>query len=122
MKGMLLSFLMFNKDSYLSQQEFTQLCEEIETQNRKTFDYNQARTIAHYTSFEKLYDIQINVILAAALGYLFSVISNKSMINGFLPFFVICFLAARLEVNYVLPRIKAKVDAYEVVGIRKWKK
>ncbi|VTT35877.1 Uncharacterised protein [Enterococcus casseliflavus] len=122
MKGILISFFMFNNKSYLDKNEFEELCEEIKRQDRKTFDYNHSKIRTQFESFEKLYDLHINVILAAALGYLFSVVSEEVIINKFLFFLIFMFFAARLEINYVLPRMKARVDAYDVIGVKKWKK
>ncbi|MGJ0740225.1 hypothetical protein [Enterococcus casseliflavus] len=122
MKGILISFFMFNNKSYLDKKEFEELCEEIKRQDRKTFDYNHSKIRTQFESFEKLYDLHINVILAAALGYLFSVVSEEVIINKFLFFLIFMFFAARLEINYVLPRMKARVDAYDVIGVKKWKK
>lgn len=111
----------FNKDSVYSKNEFQKLFKQIEKYDRSQFDYEYSKARSTYVSYEKITDLNSSVVLAAFIGYIFSVFPNGELVNAMLPITMILFLGVRSQIYFTLPRLSMKLDIFEAVGKKKWK-
>ncbi|WP_270597367.1 hypothetical protein [Enterococcus asini] len=122
MKGFLLSIFAFNKGSVLSKKDYHDLYQEIEKYKRSEFDYEYSKAKSTLLSYDKIYEVHSSVILASAFASLFTLAEGSPRWKIFSAFTILTFVAVRISIYFILPRISMKVDIFEAILRNKWKK